>query len=532
MDDLFKCDICKKDLNNDHQSLPCGKTICQDCILKKFDDKFECLNCCSKHSKNDLRKNELLNNLVMANKQNKFSSVSKNELEIILNSFLNRIKNKTKEFIRKMSSPADLIKNHCNEIRNQVKIAEEDLIESMRNEFSEFRVQINKYENECLKNLDSQEKNIKNDLNKIKEESDEFVSKWENHLNNLPCDKIDLLSAQKNAKEMITGLLSKDNDFKSLLFNKINKKILRFSSKNQLRNKSSCYIYFEDKFINFSKNEHFKIDEFGKMKMFNKLKDHSWNSIAQDSDSSSLTLVLMKFKIFWFNYTEFELTKINFDEDKIITQYFKSPYGLLMNLAHHPYIDVNSSNVYLTADCKDNSSIFVFDQNLNFKNSGKFHHRISLTAVNKTRVFCIDNSKIYIYNMNFFLLSTVGQDFQENDPFYLRNLRNIKANDEFLLILDDQNQINIVDFNDGKIRSKFEINSNEFFSYMDFCILTYNQKSITLYLFNGETYEFKINPDHMIPNLRFLGYNQKGLSFLKTDKNELYICDNPKYLSK
>ena len=85
--------------------------------------------------------------------------------------------------------------------------------------------------------------------------------------------------------------------------------------------------------------------------------------------------------------------------------------------------------------------------------------------------------------MNFFLLSTVGQGFQENDPFYLGNLRNIKANDEFLLILDDQNQINIVDFNDGKIRSKFEINSNEFFSYMDFCILTYNQKSITLYLF-------------------------------------------------
>jgi hypothetical protein len=528
MDDLFKCDICKNNLHNDAQGLPCGKTICQDCVLRKFNDKFDCMLCKNKHSKSGLRVNELLNNLIMANKQNKFNIEPRSESKVIFNSFLNRIKFKTKEFVQKMSSPVDVVKYHCDEVRNEVKIAEEDMIESIRNEFSEFRSQINKYEKECLKNLDDKKGNIKNDLDKIKNESDEFVSKWENCLDNLSCEDIDSISIQKNAQELIANLSSKENDFKSLIFDK---KLLKFSSKNHI-NKSRCFIYFDDKFNSSNLNEQFKIDEFGNMKLSDKLKDYSWNSIAQDSNSAKQTFVLMKFKIFWFNYTEFQLTKINIDENNIINLNFKSPYGLLMNSAHHPYIDINSSNIYLTADCKDNSSIFVFDQNLNFKNSGKFNHRISLSAFNKTRIFCMDNSKIYIYNMNFFQLSIVGQEFHQNDQFYLKNIRNIKASNEFLFLMNDKNQISVVNINDGKIHSKFEINSNEFLVYMDFCILNYNHESISLYTFDGEKYEFKIKPDHMMPSLGLIGYNQSGLSFLKWGTNELLVCDTPKDLIK
>lgn len=113
---------------------------------------------------------------------------------------------------------------------------------------------------------------------------------------------------------------------------------------------------------------------------------------------------------------------------------------------------------------------------------------ISVGANSKSIYFLTKDLKIKIYDFNLNLLSTVGQDTDENAVYYIPStVTEMQLNDDYYFFKDSYN-IRIVDIKNGSLVNNFETNGDIFTVDPDSYVLTYNNSKncLTYFDFNGE----------------------------------------------
>jgi hypothetical protein len=224
---LLCCGHCKLkfDLYDEPKIIPCGISICSKCEAKinaKLSDKlnFKCLNeteCLEEHLKptKGFPVNRAIVQLLLTEPKEIYrgerienlKSILK-EIEIMMNSFL-------------AINHRQIIKEHCNELKNKVQLSTEEKIVKLTDLNESFMKQIETYETKCIKTYENNVKTrvdeiLSREIAKVKE----FVEKKTNFLKKL--DKIDeneIIQSKCIADGYLNKLKQLRKDLKNQIFN-------------------------------------------------------------------------------------------------------------------------------------------------------------------------------------------------------------------------------------------------------------------------------------------------------------------------
>ena len=156
---ILNCQRCKQKFD-EPRVLPCGKTICSNCIysienkvMAKNSPDFDCSLCMEQHCvpESEFPINEVAYNLMSAQPNEVFRS----ELVFNLRSNLNQIQNYLSQLSSDLNNGIDKIKDHCIELRREVQLKTEQKILEINQMNESLIQQIDNYEEECILNFTS-----------------------------------------------------------------------------------------------------------------------------------------------------------------------------------------------------------------------------------------------------------------------------------------------------------------------------------------------------------------------------------------
>jgi len=148
VNEILLCQYCQAQLEGP-KILPCGETICSYCVSSIKSNVFECLVCKQKHEmpKNGLPDNKAL--LKMLSVQP--NRVSRGKSYESLMKLLEEILKKHKLIKHSIENNTDLIKEHCIDLRSDVQLRTEEVIQQINDVSSKIIEEIDEYEQELMK---------------------------------------------------------------------------------------------------------------------------------------------------------------------------------------------------------------------------------------------------------------------------------------------------------------------------------------------------------------------------------------------
>jgi len=152
--DILKCSRCKERLD-EPTMLPCGDTVCSLCLklIHASNKKFKCIVCNNEHTmpENGLPINKALRALWPIQPKEVYRSQAVETLKETLNTMRKKI-----SLLQTASdNSSDRIKDECIELRRQVQLATDQVIEQINDFNDQFINVINQYENETIESLQS-----------------------------------------------------------------------------------------------------------------------------------------------------------------------------------------------------------------------------------------------------------------------------------------------------------------------------------------------------------------------------------------
>jgi hypothetical protein len=226
INDILLCQQCQGRLEGP-KILPCGETICSFCVssIQTNLNVFNCLVCKQQH---EMPKNELPDNIIalklLSAKQTKifrgeaYNILEKSLVEILKNYRL--IKNN-------IENSNDIVKEHCIDLRSDVQLKTENVIQQINDLSSEIIEEIDEYEKKLIKFNTTNSKSL-GEFNKIASELELFHT--------------------LNAKYL------KQHTFDDQIVIKSNKKAAILIKKAELEIKNLNDIIFDGKLFVFEKN--------------------------------------------------------------------------------------------------------------------------------------------------------------------------------------------------------------------------------------------------------------------------------------
>jgi hypothetical protein len=506
---LLNCEICKQRMF-DPRCLPCGNTVCYDCISNENEEvekKINCKLCSQIHLKESILANNLIDRLIELNP----NEINRTKEEKDLKEILKKIKDITNKFVSELNEPSCLIKEHYMNLRNEVQQAKETSIQVINDDFDKILIEIDDSEKETLKTINAD--NLSVTKLEIESETNKILNKWKECLSRFDLDNLEISKGLSEAKNFLKKQNEQNIELKNKLFNN---KILTFSFNKVSGLKPFGNLFFKEKFE--IDTESLESVEFGNFFIYDSTKRIYRNkSILTD-----------EYNIYYLE-DEYESKQNKTYLKALIKCDYKIKKSRVFDRYYNQndWIEKNASNLFLFCITKSRTSIYVFDKNLDLKSSKALTHHTLSSTVNETKIFCLINDLIYIYNTNFYPLSVVGQNKDEELAYYMKNILKIRANNQFLFALNHSNVIFIYEIETGLIYSSFSINTSEFLIYEDQFLLTYNGDSFCFYKFDGQKNEFNIKLDYRISDLKLIGYDQKHLSFLNNETNQIFATKIP-----
>ncbi len=381
-------------------------------------------------------------------------------------------------------------------IRNDVDLVTESWIESIQKYRDEFLKKIEVYEQECLVNYENFSKNDKS-IPSFLEEANVFHEKWTEYLEQFTIDKSEVTKASDEAKILLENLETKRKDLKCKIFNG---KLLKFEIDER---KVTSQIVGKFKYQNLGKLNFDQLTEARLLSLKNKLTD--FNS-------------RFKIAVEFFQNGTFIIGHQTSTNNVNMVALDKSGNVLRQKNSIIP-IPNTSSLVYNLKLVKlsNRLALYIWYFNINFG------HRFCLVSYDensnlKTKIFLdypvngfaafadflyllsIQNgiNKLSIYDSNLENTRNIGQK-QPNSPFFFpMTLTKLAVNENNFFILDNNNEIKLMNRNDGLIVSSFKIKSNDFSIYLDQHILSYDGQAKKLYSFS---FSGKLENEHMLDSL-------------------------------
>lgn len=218
---LLRCQQCNQSYDEYDQPrlLPCGKTICCQCIIqiehKIKNNTFDCFICNERHLIGDKRfpVNEIAANLIAAQPKEIYRG---KETETLKKNLLN-LEKLINELTFDTDNGSDKIKQHCNELKRLVQLATENKIADLSDVNYALVKKIDEYEKECCeKYLNNKDKmpQIKDFLNDTRK----FIREKRDYLEQFQIDDDEVVRASEKAIKVKASLEELVLNVKSALF--------------------------------------------------------------------------------------------------------------------------------------------------------------------------------------------------------------------------------------------------------------------------------------------------------------------------
>jgi hypothetical protein len=534
MDDLIICPKCRR-IYEMPRLLPCGETICSNCILKsQVDTNFlKCVMCKSIH--------EIPLNGFPINKQT-LKLIDRVKTKNEIDEDVNRIEKNLLALKNKMFQSTDIIKSHCDKLRQQIYEKKSDLVQQINRLSNEFTSIVDEFE---LKSITSFEDNsaYKDSFNLLTKEIDQFLIDYRKNciqgkLNSFtggPNEESTAKFVNKSIKLINKYIIMIDNESfkldqaifnqKSLIFKQNDCFIepdllgkLNFKETNYYNTKKLRKVYLKTLFSDKSANDAKYAKNFEKI-LLNKLDNGSY-------------LIVYKLK----NKKNIELNLLDSEDGTLIKAATLSDYSQLNDFQ----FVVFKNNIFINLKLSTETAFVILDENLKIVKQKKNVSKFGSIAVNDSYVF---ETYSYVFNHPYHKYQKLVYEincfdwklepcsvFQKNDlfaPFYNpETVCSIKTkNGKIYLNLKD-NMIRIIN-DSGKLLNiisnmSFDVNMNDYLIDSRFNFIFYVANKLTFFNFNCEKVHEK-SLANLKPNMEMFIDKNDNLYFY--DKYDLVFYE-------
>jgi hypothetical protein len=236
VDTTLRCSICSGNFqqDSDPRYLPCGESACHKCIqnISNANNEFKCLFCHEEHQPQRTQgfpPNLTATKLIKA----KCDLVYRNEDAEKLRLKLHDLRKESEKLRANLENGSDQVQDYCIQLRTQVHLETDILLEQIHQFNENMIAQIDNYEKKCVNTFKRKSANYEKESKQLLAEIERFHGYNSRHLSEFKIDEKKIKDGLALAYEYIEKLKKED-------------------SKLEL-------IKFDGKLMKFTKNEH-KLD--------------------------------------------------------------------------------------------------------------------------------------------------------------------------------------------------------------------------------------------------------------------------------
>lgn len=533
--EITVCPYCKNKYR-DPRILPCGRSICNECLeslINKKEDSLTCVICNVVHErpKGGFYKNKELAKLTEKKPNDIYRSKAAEDLKLTLK----ELKEKSDALSNEMNMGENKIKEYCDYIRNDIQLVSDSIHEYITNFTNEFMKAIDEYEDSCKSHYETEEK-FKNNIKEIITDANQFSAKWIEYLNEFIIDDNMIETASHDIRRLIKCIDKEKLELKKRIFDG---KLLKFDG-NQKNIESSIIgvmrfenfhvsfdkqvsnlreISLKDKLFEYRAGYPIKIEALHDGKFiiayyninnnFNMvILDHNGNVVCKKTETFQSAFQIENTEELWETDTklDFSLMKIFLAEQDskiIVYNYYEDEY-------------------YRTTA----NLLKQFDEQLNLIKEVNLNCKIDSMVVYDGNVYCLSDEQsllLHVYDKDFKNIENIGQN-NENYPYFFPSFTSkFNMTDQFYLLLEGV-EMKIMKRSDGLISRSFSIDANDFLLYLDKYILAYDSDTKTLrsYDFDGK----KVTEDKFesfSTNYKLVCISDQDLVFFDETQPALYF---------
>jgi len=241
------CKLCEEFFeNSEPKILPCGETICSFCVssIQVTDNLFDCLLCQDKHEmpKNGLPNNKALIEILSV----KQVQVSRGKSFDLLIKLVDKILEK-RNFIRQcIDNSTDLVKDYCMDMRTDVQLATEEVIQQINDLSMKIIEEVDEYEKELIENNRNNSKSF-DEFNKFVKELESFHAVNNEYLKQHLVDDEIINKSNEEASNLIQKSEKEIQTLKDIIFDE---RFFKFEKSSQKIMKSilgTTFFHFKRK---------------------------------------------------------------------------------------------------------------------------------------------------------------------------------------------------------------------------------------------------------------------------------------------
>jgi hypothetical protein len=519
------CSYCKK-IFKDPKIIQCGSSLCHGCIQVLINKRLKGFDCPLCNEFHKIPENGFIKNLHLANliKQQP-ADVYRGTIGEDMKSMLKEIRNNTDKLINNKKNSIQTIRKHCDDVRNQVDLRTEMVIEEIKTYREELIKQVNEYEKECIEKFELENGN-KSELDTRINELNAFHSKWSEYLKKSKISDNELKKGKTEADEFVSKAKVGIKELEFKMFNEkcidfvinpneIDTRLLGFIKywgiksdfetqqatlkktlvdTNKLGTKVRTMVKmkcsFDGNFYLAYSDESFNEIYIAKINRNGGVEREKRISISKDSHS--------------YNYFSVNVESFNFTLSNDYTFLFFSLY------------EKSGMNFYLHRLTKtlDGSKVL------------NISHNIFLLKYYKEKLFAFSIKNeiflIFVYNVDL----SYNERFGQNDPlkpfYFPQTISNFEINDDYFILLNES-KIQLMNRIDGCIKKSIDIYSGEFLFYNGLSFLTFdnNKKVLSCYDLNGKALEYQLN--NVPNNSKLIDYHNTDLIFFNSKDYSLHF---------
>ena len=541
INEVTRCLYCKYKLN-DPRFIECGTSLCIQCIellTNKCANGFKCPICKDFHEKPKKGFPKIANLSKLCDM--KPSEISRGPLADTLKAQLDEIKLKLDQLDKDNKLGADKIKEYYDELRNEVQLSSEELIESINKRNMELIVQINAYEKKSM--LDFSKEN-KTQLDSFIQEMRGFHSKWDDYLRQIKLEYSDLKKVSNEASVRLEQIKKEEHQF---LFKLFNGKLLRYE-KNSAKIMPSVVGT-----LNLAKgdvNSNFR----------KRLSNEANEKVIQLPKFSTLTepisvkllnddKILLAYRAYGKKDVRIKIVDCNNNQlcERMCTTARLCKTFQLNPMANNSiilclsnFID-NDQNPYTYKSDDEDSSVRLgflssqsvikqYDNKLKRLKTISLKYKVSSIDTFDNKIYCLSKDSYglemrwIIYNDELVNIMKIESDPIE--PFYVpKDSNKVQVCESFYVYLENK-EIVLLDRKTGWPKKRFKIESDDFLlNPSSNSILTYNNKSkqMVCFDFEGKQQTFDINIPNIGESAHLVDCLNEKLLFLDSKSDCLYI---------
>ncbi len=498
---LIICKICDQKLE-DPRLLPCGRSICNQCIEILLDTdkrRIKCHYCAKTH---EVPKDGFVPNLEVANLlEIKPSKAFRGRLASKLKEISNFIQEKVEKIQTDLLTGETKIRNECDKVRNDVQLAIEETHLMLDKILERLMNKIDDYEQDCRKNYYKFQKN-KEKIERSLNEANTFNIKIERLLKQLQLEDTVIRDNLIEGQDILNNLEKTEDKLQLITFNNF---FLKFD-----KNKTGI----SDSMIGFVKKQQIQlyfVENYSNMKeldlsrKLNYSESKPFISVYPFADSSFLFIRNFYNETIYFSIVN--------NEGNVLSEKVISLRKNTIRVRTTPLIN----NIFFCfATLGKRWRLESFNKSLNLISKKNFEFDICFILTGNQSLFLgfsKEESFIYLesYNSNLEPLMVFGQGCRDIPYFFPRTVWKILISKKYFFLREpyalNGSKITIISQKNGKVKSSFlvtfQLNDN-WAIYLEEFVLLFSHDNMTIfsYNFNGVLIdEFKCDKD--LSNFKF-----------------------------